>query len=122
MSKVDHRNIEKETINNKLYRKVIYTIPDKIQLVLMSLKVGETIPREVHPNVVQFIRVESGDGEAIIGRTRYKLRDGDSIIIPNGKYHTIINTSKTKELKLYTIYSPPEHPPNRRNIRQPKEK
>lgn len=121
MSKrVYYSNIEKDTIKNNKYRDVLYTIPSKMQLVLMSLNPGEDIPKEIHKTHAQFIRVESGSGEAVVGKTSYKLKDGISIIIPPGREHYIRNTSKTKKLKLYTIYTPPEHPPTRKNARQPK--
>ena len=120
MSRVDYRNIEKDTLKNKIYRDVLYTVPKKFQLVLMSLDVGEDIPEEVHSGHVQFIRVESGTGIAIVGRKKYKLFDGISITIPPGKKHYIKNTSKTEMLKMYTIYAPDEHPPRRKNKRQPK--
>ncbi len=114
-------NIEDTTLNNEYYRKVLYTTK-KQQLVVMSLKPGEDIPKEIHKDHDQFIRIESGEGVALIGEagsTKYKLTDGISIIIPAGTYHQIINTSKTDKLKLYTIYSPPEHDSNRIDIRKP---
>lgn len=101
-------NLEKETLENKNYRKVIYTNPGGMQLVLMSLKPGEDIGLEVHYDIDQFIRVEAGNGLAIINNQKYDLSDGYSIMIPKGSNHNIINNG-TKELKLYTIYSPPEH-------------
>ena len=121
--KVDYRNIEKDTETNNLYRKVIHTVPNKFQLVLMSLNVGEDIPAEVHEKQVQFIRIESGEGLAIVGpsKKRYKLKEGISITIPPKTRHYIKNTSEKDKLKLYTIYAPPDHPPNERNKRQPKE-
>lgn len=119
MTKVDYRNIEKDTKNNSLYRKVLYTVKDKMQLVLMTLLPGETIPMESHTKQVQFIRIESGKGEAIVRRKKYKLKDGISIIIPTRTKHKIVNTSKTEKLQMYIIYAPDEHPPNRRNKRQP---
>ena len=115
-----HKNIEKETLKNNNYRKVIYTVPDKNQLVFMSLNVGEDIPKEIHPHISQFFRVEKGEGLAIIDGKKYKLKDGSGLIIPPGAQHYIKNTSKTDKLKLYSIYSPPNHPPNRVNKRQPK--
>jgi len=110
MSKLPFKgNIETLTIQNKNYRKVLYTVPGKIQLVLMTLKPGENIGTEVHPRTAQFIRVESGTGQAIIGRRKYRLKDGIAVIVPPGRRHNIINTSTTKPLTLYTLYSPPEH-------------
>ena len=115
----DHRNIERDTLKNNNYRKVIYTVPDKTQLVLMSLKPGEDIPMEVHPHIAQFFRVEKGKGIAIINDQKYRLKDGFSIIIPPNTKHYIKNTSPTDDLKMYTLYSPPNHPPDRINKRQP---
>ena len=117
---VDYRNIEKDTLKNKMYRKVLHTVPGKNQLVLMSLKPGEDIPKETHKKISQFIRIESGKGHAIIDGKKYILKDGNSIIIPPKAEHYIKNTSKTNDLKLYTIYSPEAHSPNKTNRRQPK--
>ena len=116
----DHRNIEKDTLKNNNYRKVLYTVPGKNQLVLMSLKPGEDIPKETHNKISQFFRVEKGKGLAIINNKKYKLKDGMSIIIPPKAEHYIYNTSKTEDFKLYTIYSPDNHSPNKINRRQPK--
>jgi len=104
-------NIEDLTERNKLYRKVIHT-NEKQQLVLMSLLPLQEIGMEVHPHTSQFIRVEAGNGVAEINGHRYLLKDGDAVVIPPGSYHNITNTSKKEELKLYTIYSPPHHPPD----------
>lgn len=99
-------NIEKDTLNNKKYRKILHTTKE-LQVVLMSLKSGEYIPEEVH-HATQFIRIESGHGVAEVSNRRYILKDGVAIVIPSGKKHMIINTG-VDELKLYTIYSPPQH-------------
>lgn len=118
----DFRNIEKDTIKNTNYRHVIWT-NNNFQLVLMNLKPGETIPHETHTTTTQFIRVEKGSGTAKIGNKEYKLKENFSLTIPPGKEHFIINEKENKEdLKFYTIYTPPEHRPNRFNKRQPKEK
>ena len=102
-------NLEQNTINNDYYRLVISTTSNQ-QLVLMS--VIENIPREIHPDTDQFIRIERGFAEIIINDDlHYNLRDGDSITIPSGTYHEVINKGQNP-LKLYTIYSPPHHPPN----------
>jgi len=101
-------NIESDTIENDNFRKVLYT-GHNLQLVLMSLKGGEEIGEETHKDNDQFFRFESGDGKCIINDTEYLVKDGDSVIIPAGAKHNIINTSKKKELKMYTIYSPPHH-------------
>lgn len=107
-------NIEKKSISNKAYRKVIETTP-QMQLVLMSIPVGSDIHMEKHKKTTQFIRIEKGTGQAIImkGKTkkRYTLKDGDSIVIHPNTYHQIKNKGKTP-LKLYALYSPPEHKPN----------
>jgi mannose-6-phosphate isomerase-like protein (cupin superfamily) len=101
-------NIEKSTIKNNLYRKILYT-NSKQQLVLMSLKPNETIPLEKHLKTSQFIRVENGNGIAQISDKKYILKYGSVLIIPPNTYHFIKNTSETEDLKLYTIYSPPVH-------------
>lgn len=113
-----HINIEKETNKNTYYRKVIATTPN-MQLVLMSLKPGQDIGLEVHPYITQFIRVEKGEGVAIIGDEEYNLINGDAVIIPLNTKHNIINNTK-KVLKLYTIYSGPNHPYDRINVTKPK--
>ena len=106
-------DIEKETLINTDYRRVIYT--DKYQqLVLMSIPVGEDIPLEVHPHVSQFLRIEAGQGVVKSGKNKnhlkqVKVKDGSSVNIPNGLYHHVLNTGQ-EPLKLYSIYSPPEHP------------
>jgi mannose-6-phosphate isomerase-like protein (cupin superfamily) len=87
---------------------VLYTGKNS-QLVLMSLKPMEEIGMEVHPHIDQFFRFEGGEGKVIIDGNEYRVKDGDGVIVPAGAKHNVINTSKTSELKLYTIYSPPEH-------------
>ena len=103
-----HVNIEKETKENTDYRRVLYTAKD-MQLVVMSIAPGDEIGNEVH-DLAQFIRVEEGEGKAILqnGETEYVLREDDAIIIPAGTWHNIVNTGDTP-LKIYTIYAPPEH-------------
>ena len=101
-------NIEKLTNNNIDYRKVLFT-GNNMQFVLMSLQPNEDIQMEVHKNHDQFIRIEQGTGIAIINNEEYKLEDGIGLIIPAGSCHRIINTG-LNNLKLYTIYAPPEHP------------
>ena len=101
-------NIEQETEENPNYRKVLFTAKYS-QLVLMSLKPGEEIGSEVHEGHDQFFRIESGEAEVIIGYETHKAYAGDAIIIPSGIEHNVTNTSETEDLKLYTIYSPPEH-------------
>ena len=101
-------NIEKETLENINFRKVLYT-GEHSQLVLMSLKPNEEIGMEVHPDNDQFFRFEKGEGKCIIDGNEYSLKDGSSIVVPSGAEHNIINTSSTEDLKLYTIYSPAHH-------------
>jgi mannose-6-phosphate isomerase-like protein (cupin superfamily) len=101
-------NIEKATLENANYRKVLYT-GKYSQLVLMSLKPREEIGMETHPDSDQFFRFEKGSGKCIIDGHEYALKDGMAIIVPAGAKHNIINTSATDDLKLYTIYSPAHH-------------
>lgn len=99
-------NIEKETIDNDNFRKVLYTGKTS-QLVLMSLKPNEEIGEEVH-HLDQFIRVEAGKGKAILDGVEHELEDGSAIVVPAGASHNVINGPEG-EMKIYTIYSPPEH-------------
>ena len=101
-------NIEKDTLKNKNFRKVLYTSAYS-QLVLMSLKPKEEIGLETHPENDQFMRFEGGQGRVVIDDSKYSVKDGDAVIVPAGARHNVINTSATEELKLYTIYSPPHH-------------
>jgi len=101
-------NIEKDTLENKKFRKVLYTGKHS-QLVLMSLCPKEDIGMETHPENDQFFRFESGQGKVIVDGNEYEVGDGVAIIVPAGAKHNIINTSDSKELKLYTIYSPAHH-------------
>jgi len=101
-------NIEKNTLENKNFRKVLYTSKHS-QLVLMSLKPKEEIGAEVHPNNDQFFRFEKGTGKVVIDGNEYNVSDGSAIVVPAGAKHNVINTSETEELKLYTIYSPAHH-------------
>jgi mannose-6-phosphate isomerase-like protein (cupin superfamily) len=101
-------NIEKETLENTNFRKVLYTGKHS-QLVLMSLKPHEEIGMEIHKDNDQFFRFESGEGKCVIDGTFYDLSDGSVIVVPSGAEHNIINTSETEDLKLYTIYSPAHH-------------
>jgi len=101
-------NIEKATLSNDDFRRVLYT-GRYSQLVLMSLKPGEEIGEEVHKTVDQFFRFEKGQGTVSIDEAEYKVTDGDAVIVPAGAKHNVINTSKRAALRLYTIYSPPEH-------------
>lgn len=100
-------NIEKDTLENENFRKVLYTAKN-MQLVVMSLNAGEEIGMETHPEHDQFIRVDKGSAKAILNGEESELVDGSCVIIPAGVEHNIVNTGEGK-LKLYTIYSPPEH-------------
>jgi mannose-6-phosphate isomerase-like protein (cupin superfamily) len=103
-----HTNVERETLKNTDYRRVLYTGKHS-QLVLMNLKPGEEIGEEVHSHIDQFFRFEEGEGNVTIDQNQYPVRDGYAVIVPAGSKHNVINTSESKHLKLYTIYSPPEH-------------
>jgi len=100
-------NIEQDTLENKNFRKVLYT-GKHLQLVLMSLKVGEEIGAEIHPGNDQFFRFESGSGKCVIDGNDYKVKEGDVIIVPAGAKHNVINIG-VNELKMYTLYGPPNH-------------
>ncbi len=101
-------NIEEETVANNDFRRVVYT-GQHMQLVLMSLAVGDEIGMEVHDENDQFFRFESGTGLVVIDGNNYQVSDGSAIIVPAGAEHNVVNTSDTEDLKLYTIYSPPHH-------------
>ena len=100
-------NIEKDTLENENFRKVLYT-GKHLQLVLMTLKVGEDIGSEIHAGNDQFFRFESGSGKCVIDENEYKVKEGDVIIVPAGARHNVINEG-ADELKMYTIYGPPNH-------------
>ncbi len=102
-------NIENDTMANTDYRRVVFTGPN-MQVVLMSLKPGQEIGAEVHKDHDQFIRIEAGQGKAIVDGEEKELQDGSAVLIPAGTRHNIVNTSREKPLKLYTLYSPPDHP------------
>jgi len=103
-----HSNIERDVIENTNFRKVIYT-SIHLQVVLMTLKPGEEIGEEIHNANDQFFRFESGNGTCIINGNEYRVSDGDVIVIPAGAKHNVINTHNSSELKMYTIYGPPNH-------------
>jgi len=100
-------NIEKDTLNNKDFRRVLYTAKNS-QLVLMRLLPKEDIGEEIH-TLDQFIRVEAGNGVAILDGVEHRISDGFAIVIPAGTKHNVVNDSSAEELKLYTVYSPPNH-------------
>lgn len=112
-------NIEKDTQENNFFRKVIFTA-EHSQLVLMALKPGEEIGEEVHDTLDQFFRFESGEGKVVIEGEESNIGDGFAAVVPAGTKHNVINTSSDKPLKLYTIYSPPNHQDG--TIHQTKEK
>jgi mannose-6-phosphate isomerase-like protein (cupin superfamily) len=102
--------IEKQTLGNDYFRQVLFT-GKYAQLVVMSLKPGEEIGNEVHKTVDQFFRIEQGEATFVFGgKEKHTVKDGDAVIVPAGTYHNVLNASKTTKLKLYTIYSPPNHP------------
>jgi len=101
-------NIEKDTLENENFRKVLYTSKHS-QLVLMCLEPGEEIGLEIHEDNDQFFRFEKGEGQCLIDDNEYEVKDGTAIIVPAGARHNIINISNTEKLKLYTIYSPAHH-------------
>jgi len=100
-------DLEKATLDNSDYRRVLYTGKNS-QLVLMRLKPGEEIGMEVH-HLDQFLRFESGTGKAVLDGIEHDFSGGYAVVVPAGTNHNFINTSKTDDLKLYTVYSPPEH-------------
>jgi len=115
-------NIQKKTIKNSFYRTVLYTDAN-LQLVLMSINKNEDIPLEIHDDTTQFIKIEDGRGVAMVEISRteteiYPLLKETILIIPKGKKHYISNMDN-KPLKLYSIYSPPEHKKNLVQKRQP---
>jgi mannose-6-phosphate isomerase-like protein (cupin superfamily) len=102
--------IEKATLENNFFRKVLFT-GKYSQLVVMCLQGGEEIGDEVHSNVDQFFRVEAGEAHFIFGgKEKHVVGDGGAVVVPAGTYHNVINASPTKPLRLYTIYTPPQHP------------
>ncbi|HJU64304.1 MAG TPA: cupin domain-containing protein [Gemmatimonadaceae bacterium] len=102
-------NIERDTLDNEDYRRVLFTGPNT-QLVLMTLRPGEEIGEETHEEHDQFIRVEAGTGTVMLDGKRTALSDGSAVVIPAGTRHNVVNTSSSDPLRLYTLYSPPEHP------------
>ena len=101
-------DIEEETRKNSDFRRVLYT-GKYSQLVLMCLRPKEEIGEETHDDVDQFFRFEEGEGSVVIDGVRTVVKDGSGVIVPSGAKHNVVNTSVTKALRLYTIYSPPEH-------------
>ena len=103
-------SIEKLTTRNNNFRHVLFTGLHE-QLVLMCIPPGEEIGREIHSDVDQFFRVEEGDAKFVFGaKDEHLLHDGDAVVVPAGTFHNVVNASPVKPLRLYTIYSPPQHP------------
>lgn len=102
-------NIEQITEGNNNFRQVLFT-GTYAQLVVMSLLAGEDIGMEVHETVDQFFRIESGEGKVIMNGEETNFGPGFAIIVPAGTQHNVIATSA---VKLYTLYSPPNHPADR---------
>ena len=107
-------NIERLTLDNDNFRTVVFT-GEHTQLTLMSLREGEDIGMEVHDDIDQFLRIESGRGRVEFGSGEdqidetHDVEDDWAIIVPAGVWHNVVNTGDS-ELKLYSLYSPPEHP------------
>ncbi len=102
--------IEKQTLQNKFFRHVLYT-GKYAQLVVMCLQPGEEIGNEVHEQVDQFFRIEKGEARFVLnGSEEHLVHESEAAVVPAGTYHNVINASKTRQLKLYTVYSPPNHP------------
>ncbi len=103
-----HVNLESLTQENSNFRRVLYT-GKSMQLVLMSLLPKEEIGLETHSENDQFFRFETGTGMVVVNNIEYPVQDGDSVIVPMGARHNVINLSETESLKFYTIYSPAHH-------------
>ena len=102
--------IEKATLKNGYFRQVLFTGKHS-QLVVMCLQPNEEIGNEVHSSVDQFFRIEEGNAKFVFNdKEEHIVGDGDAVVVPAGTFHNVINTSSTKQLKLYTVYSPPNHP------------
>ncbi len=103
-------SIEKKTLENNYFRHVLFT-GKYIQVVVMCLKPGEDIGREVHAHSDQFFRIEQGEAAFVFkGKEKRLVKNGDAVTVSAGTHHNVINTSKTEKLKLYTVYAPPNHP------------
>lgn len=101
-------NIAEAALTNDNFRRVLYT-DERIQLVLMCLAAKQEIGEEVH-DLDQLIRVEEGEGHAVLEGETHALTDGSVVIVPAGTRHNIVNTSESDALRLYTVYAPPQHP------------
>lgn len=100
-------NIERRTLENEDFRRVLYT-GHNLQLVLMTLQPGDEIGSEVHEDRDQFFRVEEGSGSVDIDGVENQVKDDFAVIVPAGARHNVRNTG-SEPLRLYTIYAPPEH-------------
>jgi len=109
-------DIERATLENTTFRTVLFT-GEHAQLTVMSLAPGEDIGREVHPHTDQFIRIEAGRARVEFGNSEvhvdetHDLEDDWALVIPAGVWHNVVNAGDG-DLKLYSLYSPPEHPPH----------
>ena len=102
--------IESQTLQNTSFRRVLFT-GKHAQLVVMCLQPNEEIGNEVHANVDQFFRIEEGNAKFVFNdKEEHLVGDGDAVVVPAGIFHNVINTSSTKPVRLYTIYTPPNHP------------
>jgi mannose-6-phosphate isomerase-like protein (cupin superfamily) len=107
-------DIEQMTLENDNFRTVVFT-GDHTQLTLMRLAPGEDIGLEAHPHLDQFLRIEDGEGRVLLGPSRDEMEETHevsadwAIIVPAGVWHNVVNTGPD-ELRLYSLYSPPEHP------------
>lgn len=102
-------SIESATLNNPYFRQVLFTGKHS-QLVVMCLQAGEEIGAEVHEAVDQFFRLEEGDATFVLDGMEWSAGDGDAVVVSAGTRHNVINRSATAPLRLYTIYTPPQHP------------
>jgi mannose-6-phosphate isomerase-like protein (cupin superfamily) len=108
-------DIERATLDNDTFRTVLFT-GEHTQLTVMRLAPGEDIGREAHPHLDQFIRFERGTARFELGRSEGKVdethdvEDDWAVIVPAGVWHNVVNTG-SDDVKLYSLYSPPEHPP-----------
>lgn len=103
-------DIEERTLSNTNFREVLFS-GNHTQLVVMSIEPGTDIGEEVHKGIDQFIRVEKGEAQVVLNGKQHRLKADDIVIIPAGVRHNVINTSTSEDLKLYSLYSPPEHKP-----------
>jgi mannose-6-phosphate isomerase-like protein (cupin superfamily) len=103
-------SIEALALRNENFRQVVFT-GTRTQLVLMQLQPGEDIGEEIHADVDQFFRIEAGVARFIFdGKEEHLVHSGDAVVVPAGTLHNVVNASRTIPLKLYTLYSPPQHP------------